>query len=94
MKPPYLKFMNYRKKKLVDLESQRKEMKEDQGKHTNIWASHVGTSGEEPARRVEDIKNAEFHPRVGRAPGEGVAAHSGIPAWRLHGQKGLVGYSP
>ena len=25
---------------------------------------------------------------------EGMATHSSIPAWRIHGQKRLVGYSP
>ena len=25
---------------------------------------------------------------------EGMATHSSIPAWRIHGQRGLVGYSP
>ena len=25
---------------------------------------------------------------------EGMAAHSSIPAWRIHGQRSLVGYSP
>ena len=25
---------------------------------------------------------------------ESIATHSSIPAWRIHGQRGLVGYSP
>ena len=25
---------------------------------------------------------------------KGMATHSSIPAWRIHGQRGLAGYSP
>ena len=33
-------------------------------------------------------------PGLGRSPGEGMVTHSSILAWRISGQRSLVGYSP
>ena len=32
-------------------------------------------------------------PGLGRSPKKGMATHSSIPAWRIHGQRSLVGCS-
>ena len=50
-----------------------------------------GSDGQEPACSAGDAGPA---PPSGRSPGEGVAAHSSVPAWRFHGQRSLMGYSP
>ena len=33
-------------------------------------------------------------PGSGRSPGEGMATHFSILAWKNHGQRSLAGYSP
>ena len=35
-----------------------------------------------------------YHLQLGRSPGEEMATHSSILAWKIHGQRNLVGYSP
>ena len=41
-----------------------------------------------------DARNVGLSPGSGGSPGVGNAAHSGILAWKSHGQRSLVGYSP
>ena len=40
-----------------------------------------------------DIRDTSSVPGLGRSPGEGNSNHSSILAWRIHGQRNLVGYS-
>ena len=40
------------------------------------------------------IRKAGSIPGSGRSPGGGNASHSSIFAWRSHGHRSLVGYSP
>ena len=42
---------------------------------------------------AEDITDVGSIPGLGRFPEEGTEIHSSILAWRIHGQRGLVGYS-
>ena len=39
-------------------------------------------------------KNAVSTPGSGTSLEEGMATHSSILAWRIHGQRSLAGYSP
>ena len=41
-----------------------------------------------------DTGDAGSIPGSGRSLEEEMATHSGIPAWKSHGQKSVVGYSP
>ena len=38
--------------------------------------------------------DAHLIPGLGRFPGEEMATHSSTLAWKPHGQRSLVGYSP
>ena len=52
-----------------------------------------GASGKEPACQCRRCERRGFDPRGWEdALEEGMAAHSSIPAWRIHGQRSLAGY--
>ena len=50
-----------------------------------------GSDGKESACDAGDLG---LIPGLGRSPGEGNGTHSSIFAWRIHGQRSLVAYSP
>ena len=41
---------------------------------------------------VEDIRDMGLIPGSGRSLEDGMATHSSILAWRIHGQRSLLGY--
>ena len=41
-----------------------------------------------------DMGDTGLIPGLERSLEEEIATHSGIPAWKSHGQKSVVGYSP
>ena len=47
--------------------------------------------GKEYACNAEDAGRCEFDTWVGKVLEEGMAIHSSLFAWRIHGQKSLVG---
>ena len=53
-----------------------------------------GTSGKEPACQGRRPKRCGSFLGLQDLLGQGVAAHSSLLAWRVHGQGSLVGYCP
>ena len=41
-----------------------------------------------------DTRDSDSIPKSKESLEKGMATHSNIPAWRIHGQRSLVGYSP
>ena len=50
-----------------------------------------GSMVKSPPASVGDVG---LIPGSGRSPGEGMATHFSILAWKNHGQRSLAGYSP
>jgi len=50
-----------------------------------------GSMVKNPPASVGDVG---LIPGSGRSPGEGMATHFSILAWKNHGQRSLAGYSP
>ena len=61
---------------------------------SNISVTFAKPSGKESAANAGDTKDAGLFPGLGRALGERNGSHFGILAWKFHGQRRLVGYSP
>ena len=62
-------------------------------KHISFFPG--GTSGKEPTRRCRRYKRLGFDPWIRQIPLEkAMAPHSSILAWKIYGQRSLVGYSP
>ena len=59
-----------------------------------ITSSQVALVVKNPPANAGNIRNAGSIPGLGRSPEEGMATHSSILAWRIPGQRSLVGYSP
>ena len=57
-------------------------------------ASRVALVVKNSPANTGDVRNKGSIPESGRTPGEGNATHSSILAWRIPGQRRLVGYSP
>jgi len=53
-----------------------------------------GASGKELTSNAGDMRDTDLISGSGRSPGEEMATHSSILAWRIPGQRSLVGYSP
>ena len=56
-----------------------------------LWGFPGGLDGKESVCNVEDPGSILGQ---GRPLEKGMATHSSILAWRIHGQRSLVGYSP
>ena len=52
------------------------------------------SGGKEPACNAGDTEDAGLFPGWGQALGERDGSHFSILAWKFHGQRRLVGYSP
>ena len=65
---------------------------------TSFIAHSKGFSGgavvTNPRANAGDTRDVGSVPGLGRSPGVGNGTHSSILAWRFHGQRSLVGYSP
>ena len=60
----------------------------------SLEASQVVLVVKNPPANAGDIREAGLIPWSGRSPGGGHGTHSSILAWRIHGQRSLVGYGP
>ena len=47
-----------------------------------------------PPANAGDLRDVVLVPGLGDPLEKGLAIHSSILAWRIHGQRSLVGYSP
>ena len=57
-------------------------------------ASQVSLVVKSPPANAGDVRNNDLIPGLGRSLEEGMATHSSVLAWRINGQRSLVGYSP
>ena len=47
-----------------------------------------------PPASAGDVRGAGSIPGLGRLPEKGMATHSSVLAWEIHGKRSLVGYRP
>ena len=57
-------------------------------------ASQVSLVVKSPPANAGDVRDTDLIPGLGRSLEEGMATHSSVLAWRINGQRSLVGYSP
>ena len=62
--------------------------------YNDMWASQLVLVEKNLPANAEDIRNVGLIPGLGRSPGEGHGNHSSVLAWRILGQRSLVGYRP
>ena len=62
-------------------------------KHVYVQSFPSGTSGKEPSVNAGDIRDVGLILGWEDPLEEGMATHSGILAWTIHGQRNLVDYS-
>ena len=48
-----------------------------------VWGFPGGTGGQELPVNAGNLRDGGLIPRLGRSPGEGLAVHSSILAWRI-----------
>ena len=58
------------------------------------WASQVEPVVGNPPANAGDARDIGLILGLGRSPGAGNGNYSSILAWKIPGQKSLVGYSP
>ena len=60
----------------------------------HFWGFPIGSMGKESTCNAGDAGDAGLIPQLRRFLEEGMTTHTSILAWRIHGQRSLVSYSP
>ena len=61
---------------------------------TSNWVSQVALVVKNPSANAEEIRDVGLILGQKDPLKEGMAIHSSVLAWRIHGQRRLPGYSP